>query len=90
MKNLRELFYTSLIVFISIGLFSCEKEESSQSLLGEVAGVVKDVNGNPIPGVNVTLSGINEENMVTTTDEEGRYQMNNVTLKKLMHPAVQR
>lgn len=81
MKNLRELFYTSLIVFISIGLFSCEKEESSQSLLGEVAGVVKDVNGNPIPGVNVTLSGINEENMVTTTDEEGRYQMNNVTLK---------
>ncbi|HAR39740.1 MAG: hypothetical protein A2W86_04595 [Bacteroidetes bacterium GWD2_45_23] len=81
MKNLRKLFYTSLIVFVSIGLLSCEKEESSQSLLGEVAGMVKDVDGNPIPGVSVTLSGINEEDMVVTTGEDGRYHINNVTLK---------
>ena len=81
MKNLRKLFYTSLIVFVSIGLLSREKEESSQSLLGEVAGMVKDVDGNPIPGVSVTLSGINEEDMVVTTGEDGRYHINNVTLK---------
>ena len=81
MKNLRKLFYTSLIVFVSIGFLSCEKEESSQSLLGEVAGMVKDVDGNPIPGVSVTLSGINEEDMVVTTGEDGRYHINNVTLK---------
>ena len=79
MKN---LLYFALIGLMLLFQVSCEKDEGSvDNRLGKIAGIVTDANGEPIPGVQVTLSGINEEDMTTTSGEDGRYIFENVTYK---------
>lgn len=79
MKN---LFYFALIGLMLLFLVSCEKEEgSADNRLGKIAGIITDTNGDPIPGVQITLSGIKEEDMATTSGDDGRYIFENVTYK---------
>lgn len=79
MKN---LFYFALIGLMLLVQVSCEKEDGSvDNRRGKISGIVTDVNGDPIPGVDITLSGINEEDITTTSGADGRYILENVTYK---------
>lgn len=79
MKN---LFYAALIGLMLLCQVSCEKDEGTvDNRIGKIAGIVTDANGNPIPGVQITLSGIKEEDMSTTTGDDGRYIFEKVTYK---------
>lgn len=82
MKNLKNLLYLALIACMPLWLLSCEKEEGlSENLRGEIAGMVTDVDGNPVSGINVTISGVNEDDVAATTGEDGKYHFDNVTVK---------
>ncbi len=79
MKN---LFCFALIGLMLLFQVSCEKEDSSgDNRKGKISGIVIDVNGSPIPDVNITLSGINEEEVTTTSGVDGKYTIENVTYR---------
>ncbi len=79
MKN---LFYVALIGLMLLCQVSCEKDEDAvDNRIGKITGVVTDANGAPLPGVQITLSGINEEDMTTTSGDDGRYIFENVSYR---------
>lgn len=80
MKN---LFYLVLIGAALLFQISCEKEEGDvlDGRTGRITGTITDVDGNPISGVLVTLSGIKEEDVTTTSGNDGKYQFENVKYK---------
>ncbi|MCE4562890.1 carboxypeptidase regulatory-like domain-containing protein [Maribellus sp. CM-23] len=63
-------------------LSSCEKDDESVDIgLGTVSGTVTDGDGLPVSDVLVTLSGVNEEDATATSDAEGKYSFENVSVK---------
>lgn len=82
MKNLKNVFYVTLGALMFILHFGCEKSRDVTDIQrGTVRGTVTDAHGDPISGVTVTLSGINEEDEVTTSGSDGTYSFDNVTYK---------
>lgn len=82
MKNLKNLYHFALSGLMLAFLVCCKKNIDREEIrIGNVAGIVKDGNGEPISGVQVTLSGINEEDKVTTSGSDGRYIFENVAYK---------
>jgi hypothetical protein len=80
MKNL--FYFFALIGLMLLSQVSCEKNEGSEdNRLGKITGIITDANGNPVSGVQITLSGIKEEDMATTSGNDGRYIFENVTYK---------
>lgn len=57
----------------SAPLVNSTKQVLQQNLYKEITGIVKNQNGDPIPGVIVKLAGTNLE---TETDVEGKYKFN--------------
>lgn len=51
-----------------------DSAEISYNVITRLAGIVKDTNGNPLPGVNVTVSG---SSTVSTTDVAGTFHFDN-------------
>lgn len=80
MKN---LFYLVLIGAALLFQISCEKEEGDvlDGRTGRITGTITDADGNPISGVLVTLSSIKEEDVTTTSGDDGKYQFENVKYK---------
>lgn len=61
---------------------SCEKEDDpDSSTFGTISGVVTDGDGQAVPDVTVTVSGINEEDAVVTSGGDGTYTVENVSMK---------
>lgn len=82
MKNFMNLLYFAVIGSLLVFTVSCEKDDGDVPILtGEVAGLVTDNNGDPIAGVTVTLSGINEEVQTTTSGSDGSFAFTNVPRK---------
>ena len=74
---LSETIRKSLLIALSFALLSCSEStpiEIPQSGSGEIQGSVKDENGNPYPGVLITLSKGSEE-IITATDNDGTYSI---------------
>ena len=82
MNYLRITLLVSLLGALLLSMFSCEDDIGHQKVLyGTLTGVATDANGEPLSGVLVTLSGINEEDVTTTTAEDGSYSLSNVLQK---------
>jgi len=82
MKNLKKVFHVTLIAFMCMLHFGCEKShDPMDNRSGKVMGTVIDANGDPISGVKVTLTGVKEEDQVTTSGNDGKYSFDNVTYK---------
>jgi hypothetical protein len=82
MKNLKKVFHVALIALILMLHFGCKKShDPTDNRQGQVVGTVTDANGEPISGMKVTLSGINEEDQVTTSGNDGKYSFDNVTYR---------
>ena len=63
-------------------IFSCEDEVGQTTVTyGDLYGVVTDVNGDPVSGVMVTLSGINEDDLTTTSGNDGTFTFSNIPQK---------
>lgn len=71
-----------MITFMIMLHMGCKKEhDSPDSRRGQVIGTVTDANGEPISGVKITLSGINEEDQVTMSGDDGKYSFVDVTYR---------
>src|SRR5690606_39447806 len=82
MKNLKKVFHVALIALMLMLHFGCKKShDPTDNRQGQVVGTVTDANGEPISGMKVTLSGINEEDQVTTSGNDGKYSFDNVTYR---------
>lgn len=82
-KILRLLCYVAVIGSL-IGLMaSCSDDDDNpaSASFGSITGLVSDSDGNPIPDVSVTVSGINEEDIIVKTGSDGRYTAENVSIK---------
>jgi 5-hydroxyisourate hydrolase-like protein (transthyretin family) len=61
---------------------SCAKDDDPiSSGFGTITGTVTDDAGQPISGVNVTVSGVSEQDISVTTGADGKYTAENVSLK---------
>lgn len=81
-KILRSFMYVILLGTFIISLNSCKDDEEPIVVsLGTITGIVSDENGTPISDVNVTVSGIDEDDVSVTTGGDGRYTIENVSLK---------
>jgi hypothetical protein len=81
-RILRSFMYVVLLGTFIVSVSSCDKDdEPINSGLGAITGVVTDDTGQPIPGVNVTVSGVNEEDVSVTSGDDGKYTVENVSLK---------
>lgn len=82
MKNLQKVFHIALIALIFMMHFGCKKDQDAiDNRMGTIAGTVTDANGEPISGVKVILSGIKEDDQVTTSGNDGKYSFDKVTYK---------
>ncbi|MFD1771389.1 MSCRAMM family protein [Sphingobacterium suaedae] len=82
MQNLKKLLHVAMITFMIMLHMGCKKEhDSPDSRRGQVIGTVTDANGEPISGVKITLSGINEEDQVTMSGDDGKYSFVDVTYR---------
>ncbi|WP_224996278.1 carboxypeptidase-like regulatory domain-containing protein [Cesiribacter sp. SM1] len=80
-KILRIFSYVALLGAFFVSLSSCEKEDAPVISVGTITGIVSDANGQAVSDVNVTLSGVNEEDVTVTSGQDGRYTLENVSLK---------
>lgn len=70
------------VVLLGALIASCDKEDDpANASLGTITGVVKDDTGQPVSGVNVTVSGVKEDDLSVTTADDGTYTVENVSLK---------
>ncbi|WDF70442.1 carboxypeptidase-like regulatory domain-containing protein [Sphingobacterium oryzagri] len=82
MKHLNKLIHVALITLVIVLHMGCKKEhDASDNRRGQVVGTVTDANGAPIAGVKVTLTGIKEEDQVTTSGNDGNYTFSEVTYR---------
>lgn len=73
--------YVVLTTFI-VSLSSCsEDEDPVRTDFGTISGTVTDDTGQAISGVNVTASGIDEEDVSVATGADGKYTLENVSVK---------
>src|SRR5687767_9225211 len=80
-KILQTFMYVLLGTFM-ISVSSCDKEDDPvNNGLGVITGVVTDAAGQPVSGVNVTVSGVKEDDLSATSGDDGRYTVENVSLK---------
>lgn len=81
-KILRTCLHVALLAALIVSVSSCEKEDDPVTAgFGTITGVVTDGDGQPISDVDVTVSGINEEDVSVTTGSDGRYTVENVSMK---------
>jgi len=69
LEKLKILALFTLTTCLSL---SCTDSLESEEQITEVEGVIKDVNGTPIPGVNVVVDGFNTGSI---TDLNGHYKV---------------
>ncbi|WP_186754045.1 MSCRAMM family protein [Echinicola salinicaeni] len=81
-KKLRAIVYIALVGAFLASAISCINEDDSISdPRGSITGTVTDGEGQPISDVNVSLSGIGEEEIAITTGSDGKYIFEDVPLK---------
>lgn len=81
-KQLQAIIHVALLSIFMLSAVSCvEEDEPVAEPRGTVTGTVTDGEGQPIADVNVSLSGIGEEEVAVTTGSDGKYTFENVTLK---------
>lgn len=82
-RILRIFMYVILLGTCIVWANSCKDDDSDpgSSGRGTITGTVTDNEGQPLPGVDVTVSGIKEEAVTVTTGDDGKYTVENVTLK---------
>jgi hypothetical protein len=86
-KVLRIITYFILLGTFSLSVSSCDKEDDEiGTSSGTITGVVTDDAGQPIPDVTVTVSGVDEDDLSATTGSDGKYIVENVSLK--LHAVV--
>lgn len=72
--------------FLLLGIFtltvnSCTQEDDPKNSSGIITGTVLDDAGQPLADVTVTISGISEDDVSVTTGGDGKYTVENVSLK---------
>ncbi len=81
-RILRAITYIVLLGTFLVTQSSCDNEGDPINYdLGTITGVVTDGAGQPVPDVTVTMSGIDEEDVSVTTSVDGKYTVENASLK---------
>lgn len=76
------LFSFALLGVCLVTVVSCTDDDETGSLkTGTITGVVTNSMDQPLSGVTVTVSGVNEDDKVATTGADGSYIIENVSQK---------
>jgi hypothetical protein len=80
---LRNIVYSAFLgAMLLLIASSCDDDDSGVSAqLGSIEGVVTDADGQAVADVTVTVSGVDEEDVTATTNANGEYRVENVSLK---------
>ncbi|UCS94016.1 carboxypeptidase-like regulatory domain-containing protein [Echinicola marina] len=82
-KKLRAIVYIALLgtALVSATSSCINEDEPMANPRGTITGTVTDGEGQPIADVNVSLSGVGEEEVAVTTGSDGKYIFEDVSLK---------
>lgn len=81
-RILHNFKYVVLLGTLIMFLTSCsEEDDPTNTEFGTITGMVTDGADQPISGVEVTVSGVNEEDVTTTTGSDGKYTVENISIK---------
>lgn len=81
-KVLQTFVFAVLLGTIIVSLSSCEEKDEPGTIgYGAVTGTVTDGDGQPVSGVSIVVSGVNEEDILATSAEDGTYTVAQVTFK---------
>lgn len=82
-RLLRIISYVLLLGTTSVAFTSCsdDDDDAGNITTGTITGVATDGAGEPVADVTVTVSGVNEDDLTATTGADGKYTVNNVSLK---------
>jgi hypothetical protein len=79
---LRNSLYVLMLGIFLVSVSSCDdKNDPTNTDVGSISGIATDGAGQPVPDVTVTVSGVNEEDRTATTGSDGKYIVENVSLK---------
>ncbi|MCH7408523.1 carboxypeptidase-like regulatory domain-containing protein [Belliella sp. DSM 111904] len=83
-KKLRLLVHVVWMVAFTFQISSCVKEDDMMNIsTGTISGIVTDVDDQPVSGVEVTIVGIGDPEIVVTTGSDGHFSVDNVQMKTL-------
>jgi len=81
-KILRTLGFAVFLGTAVVSVISCEKDdEPLDNSLGTITGTITDDADQPVSGVTVTVSGVNEDSITVTSGDDGKYTVENVSVK---------
>lgn len=81
-RFLQNIMCLVLLGAVLLNFSSCDDDEkSSRNNSGTISGVVTDAAGEPLSDVTVTMSAIDEEDVVVTTASDGKYMIDKVSIK---------
>lgn len=81
-KLLRISMFAILLGTFIMSVSSCNNDDDpAGSSTGTITGTVTDPAEQPVSGVTVTVSGVNEQDVSVTTGSDGKYTVQNVSLK---------
>lgn len=81
-RILRAITYIVLLGSVLVIQSSCDDDDGPTNKdFGTITGLVLDAAGLPVSDVTVTVSGVGEEDVVVTTESDGKYTFENVSLK---------
>lgn len=81
-KILQTFIHVVLLGTFIVSVSSCDKEDDpADSSFGTITGVVTDGAGQPVSDVNVTVSGVNEDDVSVTSGGDGKYTVENVSFQ---------
>lgn len=72
--------FAALLGTIIGSVSSCndDDDEHVNNGFGTITGMVTDAAGQPVPGVSVTVFGVNEDDLSVTSGDDGKYTVENV------------
>jgi len=82
MKNLNKVINVTWVILLLLLHYGCKKSQDPIDIrMGSITGRVLSTTGEPIAGVQVTLTGIKEDNQVVVSAADGRYSFEGVKYK---------
>lgn len=82
LKILRTFVFAVFLGMTIVSISSCDNEdEPIITGSGIITGIVSDATGQPVSGVSVIISGVNEDDISVTSGDDGEYTVENVSLK---------
>ncbi|MBN2485835.1 MAG: carboxypeptidase regulatory-like domain-containing protein [Bacteroidales bacterium] len=81
LKNIQGLLFAALLAALFLTIQSCNKKDDlDDSGLGTISGMVSDASGNPVSGVSIKVSALNNDVAALTNGDDGKFMVDKIEI----------